>query len=115
MKPVGVLAGLALMAAISTALAHAHLLEATPADGSTIRAAPTQLALRFSEEARLTALSIQKIGSDSQKLAPLPQQPHSKIVVPLPVLAPGHYLVSWRALSADGHVAAGQLHFTLSQ
>ena len=57
----------------------------------------------------------EKSGAGSQKLAPLPQQPQSKIVVPLPALAPGHYLVSWRALSADGHVVAGQLHFTLNQ
>jgi methionine-rich copper-binding protein CopC len=115
MKPAGALAGLVLMAAVSAALAHAHLLEATPADGSVISAAPTKLALRFSEDARLTALSIEKSGAGSQKLAPLPQQPQSKIVVPLPALAPGHYLVSWRALSADGHVVAGQLHFTLNQ
>jgi methionine-rich copper-binding protein CopC len=35
--------------------------------------------------------------------------------VALPALAPGSYQVSYRALSADGHIVPGQLRFTLSQ
>ena len=115
MKAASVLAASVLVAAVGVAQAHAHLLEVSPADGSVISTVPTQLALRFSESARLTALSIEKNGADPQKLTALPRQPQSKIVVPLPVLAPGRYLVSWRALSADGHVVAGQIHFTLNQ
>jgi methionine-rich copper-binding protein CopC len=34
--------------------------------------------------------------------------------VPLPALAAGRYRLRWRALSADGHVVPGELHFTLN-
>jgi methionine-rich copper-binding protein CopC len=108
---VGVL--LILVAAAGTpAQAHARLRSATPADGSTLQAAPASLVLEFSEAARLTALWIQKQGGDKKKLAP-PQESQSRITVTLPQLAPGDYLVSWRVQGADGHVVPGQLHFTL--
>lgn len=91
--------------------AHAHLEQAVPADNSVTGSAPTALVLHFSESTRLTALTIQKDGGPRQKLAP-PDKSQPKITVPLPALTPGHYTVSWRALSADGHVVPGQLRFT---
>jgi methionine-rich copper-binding protein CopC len=103
-----------LMAWGSAAQAHAHLEEALPADNSVIHEAPAALVLRFSEQAQLTGLSIEKDGGPKQKLAP-PEKSQTRITVPLPVLEPGHYVISWRALSADGHVVPGQIHFTLSQ
>ena len=109
---VGVL--LILMAVAGTpAQAHARLRSATPADGSTLQAAPASLVLEFSEAARLTALWIQKAGGERQKLAPLPDKPAARISVALPQLSPGQYLVSWRVLASDGHVAPGQLHFSI--
>jgi methionine-rich copper-binding protein CopC len=94
--------------------AHAHLQQATPADGSVVTSAPASLVLRFSEDARLTALWISRDGGSRQKLAP-PQESQTTIVVALPPLAPGRYLVSWRALGADGHVLPGQIRFTLTR
>jgi methionine-rich copper-binding protein CopC len=94
--------------------AHAHLEEASPADGSVLHGAPQQLVLRFSEPARLTTLSIERDGAAAQKIAPLPGKSEARIVVPLPALAAGRYRVRWRALSADGHVVPGELHFTLN-
>jgi methionine-rich copper-binding protein CopC len=114
MRRVSVFAGGVLVVAALAAQAHAHLQQATPADGSILSAAPTELVLRFSEAAQLTALTIGKDGAAPQKVAPLPQKPAAKIVVALPPLAPGHYVVSWRVLSADGHVVPGQIRFTLS-
>jgi len=102
-----------LVAATGTlAQAHARLRSATPADGSTLQAAPASLVLEFSEAARLTALWIQKQGGDKKKLAP-PQESQSRITVTLPQLGPGDYIVSWRVQGGDGHVVPGQLHFTL--
>jgi len=97
------------------ALAHAHLEQSVPADGSVVSRAPTQLVLRFSEPAQLTALAIEKEHGAKQKLPPPADKPLAQIVVPLPALAPGRYVVSWRAVAADGHVVPGQVHFTLSQ
>ena len=104
-----------LVLASSGVLAHVHLEQATPADGAILTSAPTELVLRFSEAARLTALSISRDGGAREKLTALPAQPQSKIVVALPALAPGHYVLAWRVLSADGHVMPGQVHFTLNR
>jgi methionine-rich copper-binding protein CopC len=97
------------------ALAHAHLERSTPTDGSVLSAAPAELVLSFSEAAQLTALAIEKQGGAKQKIAPLPQQPQTRIVVPLPALTPGSYLVTWRVVGADGHVVPGQIRFTLGR
>jgi methionine-rich copper-binding protein CopC len=107
-------AALVILAAATATLAEAHarLRSATPADGSTLQAAPASLVLEFSEAARLTALWIQKQGGDKKKLAP-PQESQSRITVALPQLAPGDYVVTWRVQGGDGHVVPGQLHFTL--
>jgi methionine-rich copper-binding protein CopC len=70
--------------------------------------------LNLSEPARLTALSIQKGSEPKQDLKPLPTAASQQISVPLPPLTPGTYLVSWRAVSDDGHVMPGTLHFTLT-
>jgi len=93
--------------------AHAHLVSATPADNSRLATAPERLVLSFSEAARLTALWIQKQGGEKQKVSDLPADPARQVSVALPRLAPGAYTVSFRALSADGHVVPGEIHFAL--
>ncbi len=94
--------------------AHAHLLRATPADGSSLAASPPQLQLAFTEAVTLTALSIQKHADPAPlRLAPLPRQPAAVISIAMPRLTPGSYLVKWRALSDDHHMASGSTRFTL--
>jgi methionine-rich copper-binding protein CopC len=114
-KGARVLIGSLLLLASAGAQAHAHLQQSTPADGSTVATAPAKLVLRFSEAAQLTSLSITKEGGAKQELAPLPDQAQTTIVVALPALTPGRYAVSWRAVSADGHMMPGTIHFTLGQ
>ena len=108
------LAGSVLALAATCAAAHAHLQQATPADGSVLHAAPTQLVLRFSEATRLTVLWIES-GGTRQAVGSLPDAAQTTIVVALPTLSPGSYVVSFRAIGADGHVVPGQVHFTVSQ
>ncbi|HKT71778.1 MAG TPA: copper resistance CopC family protein [Steroidobacteraceae bacterium] len=107
-------AGLLLLTYAALAVAHAHLEQATPADGSVLSHAPSSLVLRFSEPVRVTALWLQKDAGAKQKVASLPSASAPEITVPLPALSPGEYVVTWRVLSADGHVMPGSLHFTLS-
>ena len=109
----GVMTGMAMLATLP-ADAHARLLESTPADGSTLQAAPRQLQLLYSEAARLTALSIQAAGeAEPRKLTPLPQQPAAKFTIDLPPLAAGSYQIKWRALTDDHHVASGSVSFVV--
>ncbi len=96
------------------ALAHAHLERSTPADGSTLSAVPPALEMRFSEPARLTALWIQRGQEPRQALKSLPTATEKILRVALPTLAPGVYSVTWRVVSADGHIASGAVRFTIS-
>jgi methionine-rich copper-binding protein CopC len=114
MKTLSLLSSLALVAFAVTAGAHAHLQKSSPVDGSVVTTSPSNLVLNLSEPARLTALSIQKGSEPKQDLKPLPTTAAQQITVPLPPLTPGTYSVSWRALSDDGHVMPGTLHFTVS-
>jgi methionine-rich copper-binding protein CopC len=102
---------LALVAVL--AAAHAHLESTVPADGSHLAALPANLVLTFSEPARLTVLWIEQEGGQKQKVAALPAATARQLSVPLPRLAPGSYHITFRTLSADGHVAPGELRFTL--
>jgi methionine-rich copper-binding protein CopC len=115
MKVAATLGAWLLAVGATSAQAHARLLDASPADGSEISAAPTELVLHFSERARLVVLWIAKDRGSPQRVVPLPEQPQARIVVALPPLAAGHYTVSWRALSADGHVVPGRMRFTLTR
>jgi methionine-rich copper-binding protein CopC len=91
--------------------AHAHVQRVSPADGALLTTAPAELVLDFSEAARLTSVTLEKNGSAKQKVAPLPQQAQTHVVVALPALLPGRYLISWRSVAADGHIVPGQIHF----
>ncbi|HEY6452323.1 MAG TPA: copper resistance CopC family protein [Steroidobacteraceae bacterium] len=98
------------------ALAHAHLQQAVPADGSTVASPPAQFTLKFSEPAHLTALSVQKQGeAHPQRIAPLPTTASAQFSVPAPPLAPGVYELRYRVISADSHVVSGSLHFTVAK
>ena len=114
MKSRCLLSGIALIVFAVTAQAHAHLQKSSPADNSVVTTSPPNLVLNFSEAAQLTALSIRKSGDPEQKLQPLPTDAAAQITVPLPRLTSGAYTLSWRVLSADGHVMSGSLRFTLS-
>lgn len=114
MKKTNWLAGAALVALVATAQAHTHLKSAVPAEGSTVTASPERITLMFSEAARVTALTLQKDGEKEQKLVPLPTEATAHVSVPVPNLAPGKYLVSWRVVSDDNHIMSGKLHFTVA-
>jgi copper transport protein len=105
---------LALMTCASVAHAHAHLKSSIPADASTSSTAPHEVVLTLSEAAKLTTASIQKQGGAEQALTSLPAKAAVEVHVPLPALEPGAYVMSWRALSDDGHIMPGQIHFTIA-
>jgi copper transport protein len=103
----------ALMACSALAFAHTHLVKAFPADGSTVMVSPPKFVLTFAEPARLTALSLQKDTEPAKKIGPLPAAPAAEISIPAPQLAAGKYVLSWRAVSDDGHVMPGKVTFTV--
>ena len=109
------LTGLLALCLSSVALAHAHLEQAAPADGSVLTQAPTSFSLKFNEAATLTALSIQRDGQAAQKIAGLPTKPAVQFNVPAPKLAAGSYTLSFRVLSDDNHVMSGTIKFEIGE
>jgi methionine-rich copper-binding protein CopC len=68
--------------------------------------------LKFSEAAKVTALTLHHEGASDQKLTPSPDTAATQITAALPKLSPGKYAVNWRVVSEDGHIMSGQLSFT---
>jgi methionine-rich copper-binding protein CopC len=114
MKITRIACGLALMTLSALTWAHTHLVKAVPADGSTVSAPLPKFVLTFAEPAKLTALSLQKGAEPAKKLGPLPADPAAEISIPAPPLAAGKYVLSWRAVSDDGHVMPGKVTFTVA-
>jgi copper transport protein len=114
MKIARLVYALALLACGAAAVAHTHLTKSVPADGSTVTVSPPKFVLTFAEPARLTAMSIQKDSAPAKKLAPLPAAAAGEIAVTAPQLAAGKYVLTWRALSDDGHVMPGKISFTVA-
>jgi MYXO-CTERM domain-containing protein len=117
-----VLAGSAVLAAglmvlsAAPAWAHSQLIAMVPADGSTVAVAPTQVVLTFNE-------NIQDIGDAVVVTGPgggryddgRPRILDATATEQLrPLAYRGHYSVSYRIVSADGHPVTRTLGFTLS-
>lgn len=100
---------------LTGAAAHAHteLSGSMPADDAVLAAAPKDLMLHFSEEVRLTTLSVQASGGEKQEIGALPTSTSKDFVIPAPALGAGDYVVSWRAMSEDTHVMTGEFKFTV--
>ncbi len=103
-----------LIGAGSLAFAHTHLVRSTPADRTTVAAAPAKFVLTFAEPVKLTALSLRTDSEPATKIGPLPATASAEISIPAPPLAPGRYVLSWRAMGDDGHVMSGQISFNVS-
>lgn len=106
--------GLVLLILSFPAGAHARLQSASPADGSVITASPSSFMLSFSMPVHLTALWIKKDDEPRQNLQTRPMKLSQRFSVPAPRLLPGRYELGWRVFSADSHVAAGQIRFTIA-
>jgi methionine-rich copper-binding protein CopC len=95
------------------ALAHTHLLRSTPAENAILEKSPPAAVLVFAEPVTLTAIRVESAEGGKTAVKPLPGKPAAELSAALPTLAPGRYKMSWRALSDDGHVMAGEIHFTV--
>lgn len=94
------------------AQAHAVLKSASPTDGSLLQTAPEAVRLTFNEAVR--PLVIRLIGPDGAAVELTDQvQGAAELVVPLPELARGSWMLSWRVVSEDGHPIPGTLLFSI--
>lgn len=101
------------------ALAHAHLVRAVPAAGGTVRTAPSEVTLRFSEklEPKFSSVVVRDgAGKQVDKGDPVVDKADRMVIrVLLPPLEPGVYKVEWRAVSADTHKVDGDFTFKVGE
>ena len=107
-----------LAAALSvSAAAHFSLVKSSPATGQTLEASPKRLQLWFSETPAAGVSQLKLFGADKTALAldktVIDKDKSIYADVPKP-LAPGAYLLSWRAAGDDGHVQSGEIKFTVA-
>jgi methionine-rich copper-binding protein CopC len=99
----------------SSAFAHTHLAKSVPANGSVVAKAPEKITLQFEHEVRVTEFSLQKGDEKADGLLKsLPPDSVKEVTAVPSKLAPGAYVVNWRAVGADGHVMSGKVRFTVS-
>jgi copper resistance protein C len=117
---VGLAAGAAAALLVtSAAVAHAHLVRATPAAGSTIGAAPADVVLRFSEklETVFSSVVVRDAAGKQVDKADVAVDKADRFLmrVSLPPLTPGAYKVEWRAMSVDTHKSNGEFSFVVGE
>jgi methionine-rich copper-binding protein CopC len=99
----------------ATVDAHAFLDHANPGVGSKVHGSPAEVRVWFTEklEAAFSKLQVfdqagQEVGSHNLRLDP---HDAAVLIVSVPVLEPGVYKVTWRAVSVDTHATEGSFKF----
>jgi methionine-rich copper-binding protein CopC len=105
--------------AATAALAHAHLVRATPAEGGAVKDAPAEVTLKFNERlepAFSSAVIRDSAGNQVDKAdAHVDKTDRTVVRVSLPPLDPGIYTVEWRVMSSDSHKVNGNFTFKVGQ
>ena len=111
------LAALTLLAGGPSASAHALLRHTQPPVGSTVKAAPAELVLMFSQEVEPAFSSVvvtdaQGTRVDTGTVRTDPQDA-THLLAGVKTLPPGVYKVVWHVTSVDTHKTEGYYQFTV--
>ena len=118
----GLIAAALVLSAVLTGVprlagAHALALESSPRTDEIVTVSPQRIVLRFNSRIE-QALSRVTLTGPTGRAVPLPvaapDLPPNYLVVPVPSLEPGQYLVHWKVLSTDGHVTERAFRFRLA-
>ena len=106
-----------LLSAPSLAFAHGGLKSSVPSSGATLKTAPTEIRLVFTEAAELAFTRIELRGPDGTvRLGSVSFAGADKHTVVTPIDAPlvaGRYTVTWQVAGADGHPVRGTYAFSI--
>jgi methionine-rich copper-binding protein CopC len=105
-----------MLAAVPSALAHAHPMLMKPAPDST-GPVPSSISITFSEAVEPKFSSIQLTDEkgkpvDSEASRPKPNDPRT-LILAVPKLTAGTYIVHWANVAVDGHRLEGSYKFTV--
>ncbi|MDP2358852.1 MAG: copper resistance protein CopC [Beijerinckiaceae bacterium] len=97
------------------ALAHAYLVESSPADGDLVKQAPQALEVLFNEPVELVTASLVGPSGEVSRLT-VEGGKHARVRIAMPPdLSEGSHLVSYRVVSDDGHVVSGSVVFSIGR
>lgn len=118
MRPIVLLfAAVAVLAGASPVFAHALLRHAQPAVGATVKAAPDELLLIFSEAVEPVFSSVAVTDQQGNRVdtGSIHTDPSDSthLLAGVRKLAPGTYKVVWHATSVDTHKTEGAYQFTV--
>jgi copper resistance protein C len=109
---------LAAGAGATVAVAHAFLDRAEPRVGSTVKTAPSEVRLHFTERlepAYSTAQVVTESGQRVDRGDPRVDEADPTLLrISIAAPAPGKYKVIWRVLSVDTHVTEGDFTFRVA-
>ena len=118
MKKLAFITVAASIAFAGQAFAHAHLKSAVPAADSTVKQAPSELDLTFTEGLNLKFSGMKVTGPEKMAVKTgetMLMNGDTTLMVPVTdKLTAGKYTVEWHALSADGHKTEGTYTFTIA-
>jgi methionine-rich copper-binding protein CopC len=107
------------LSAAPAALAHPHVVRATPAAGGTVTAAPNEVTIRFNEKLEPAFSAVVVRDAEGKQVdkgdGALDKKDHQLMRASLPSLTPGVYKVEWRAVGTDTHKVNGDFTFTVGQ
>ena len=109
------LALVALLLSGATAHAHAYLDHANPRVGSTVRTAPRQVTLWFTQKLEPSFSSAQVTNGSGARVDQGSRVSGTQIHVSVSSLPPGSYRVNWKVLSVDTHTTQGSFSFRVGQ
>ncbi|HTP98857.1 MAG TPA: copper resistance protein CopC [Casimicrobiaceae bacterium] len=97
------------------AWAHAVIVAARPAAGSTVDPGVVDVRLEFNSriDVRRSALSLLRPDGTRLALTPLRDSPPGVLAGRGEVTAPGAWTLEWQALSVDGHITRGVVQFSV--
>jgi len=99
----------------AAAQAHAQLERANPRVGSTVRSAPREVTLWFSQKLEPSFSSAQVTDASGARVDQGARVNGNQIHVSVKALSPGTYRVNWRVLSVDTHTTQGSFSFRVGQ
>lgn len=112
----GLLIAIGVLGAAAPVSAHANLVISSPAASAVLESGPTEISLDFTEPVSVIEGSVELFGEAGTAVDIGPAEvdandPARVVVQEVPALEQGQYVVAWRVLSADGHVAEGAFSF----
>jgi methionine-rich copper-binding protein CopC len=102
--------------AVGPALAHAILVDSTPAPRAHIKPGELAISLRYNSriDAGRSKLTLTAPDQTIQRL-PVSAGAGDAVMQAASHVAPGDYLLRWQVLALDGHITRGEVPFTVDK